>query len=142
MTTKMKINHLAIAVHDINEALTFWCDAMGLELSHIESVPSQNAEVAFIPIGTGILELVKPTSDDTGLAIFIKNKGNGIHHICIEVDDLDQMITQLVEKNIRLINEKPDVLEGRRIVFIHPKSASGVLVELCEIDKTDRDMVL
>lgn len=128
-----KINHVAIVVPDIDESLGFWRDALGLELHHIEDVPSQKAVVAFLPTGDSEVELVKPTAEDTGAAKFLRERGAGMHHLCFEVDDLDGMMAQLREKGIRLINEAPVELEGRRLIFIHPKSASGVLVELYQL---------
>lgn len=128
-----KINHVAIAVNDFEEALTFWRDALGLELDHVEDVPSQKSKVAFLPVGEGEVELVKPTEEGTGVAKFLEKNGPGMHHLCFEVDDIEGMLSSLKEKGIRLINEAPLVLEGRKMAFIHPKSANGVLVELYEL---------
>jgi methylmalonyl-CoA/ethylmalonyl-CoA epimerase len=133
MTKITKMNHVAIAVEDIEDALAFWRDALGLELDHVEDVPSQKAQVAFLPIGESELELVQPTADDTGTAKFLAKNGSGMHHLCFEVDDIEGMLAQLKNKGVRLINEEPLELEGRRMAFIHPKSASGVLVELYEL---------
>ena len=128
-----KINHIAIAVKDVEESLVFWRDAMGLTVDHIEDVPSQKAQVVFIPVGDSEVELVKPTSPDTGVAKFIDEKGGGMHHLCFEVDDIDGMLAQLKEKGVRLINEVALELPGRKMAFVHPKSTNGVLVELYEI---------
>jgi methylmalonyl-CoA/ethylmalonyl-CoA epimerase len=130
-----KINHVAIVVPDIESSLGFWRDALGLELHHIEDVPSQKAVVAFLPTGESEVELVKPTAEDTGAAKFLNERGPGMHHLCFEVDDLDGMMANLKEKGVRLINEAPVELEGRRLIFIHPKSANGVLVELYELTR-------
>ncbi len=128
-----KINHVAIAVPDIDAALGFWKDALGLELSHIEDVPSQKSIVAFLPSGESEVELVRPTTDDSGLAKFIQEKGAGMHHVCFEVDDIEGMLAGLKAKGIRLINETPVVLPGRKMAFVHPKASNGVLVELYEV---------
>ena len=128
-----KINHVAIAVDDFDEALTFWRDAMGLELDHIEDVPSQKSKVAFLPVGECEVELVKPTEEGTGVAKFLAKNGSGMHHLCFEVDEIEGMLARLQEKGVRLINAEPLVLEGRKMAFIHPKSANGVLVELYEL---------
>ena len=85
-----KVNHVAIVVADIDESLKFWQDAMGLKVDHVEDVPSQKSTVVFIPVGESELELVKPTSDDTGVAKFIAEKGGGMHHLCFEVDAIDE----------------------------------------------------
>lgn len=128
-----KINHIAIAVNDVEESLKFWRDAMGLQVDHIEDVPSQKAQVVFIPVGDSEVELVKPTSPDTGVAKFIEEKGGGMHHLCFEVDHIDEMLLDLKEKGVRLINEVALELPGRKMAFIHPKSTNGVLVELYEV---------
>jgi len=128
-----KINHIAIAVKDVEESLKFWRDAMGLQVDHIEDVPSQKSEVVFIPVGDSEVELVRPTSADSGVAKFVEEKGGGMHHLCFEVDNIDEMLTQLKERGVRLINETALELPGRKMAFIHPKSTNGVLVELYEV---------
>ncbi len=128
-----KINHIAIAVADIDGALNFWRDAMGLCVDHIEDVPSQKAVVAFLPCGDSEVELVKPTAEDTGVAKFLAERGGGMHHLCFEVDDIDAMLAQLKSKGVRLINEVATQLPGRKMAFVHPKSTGGVLVELYQL---------
>ncbi|MFZ6021720.1 MAG: methylmalonyl-CoA epimerase [Chloroflexota bacterium] len=128
-----KINHVAIAVSDVDASLTFWRDALGLKVDHVEDVPSQKAMVVFIPVGESEVELVRPTSEDTGVAKFLAERGGGMHHLCFEVDDIEGMLTDLKAKGVRLINETPLELPGRKMAFIHPKSSGGVLVELYEI---------
>lgn len=128
-----KINHVAIAVPDLDASLTFWRDALGLTLDHVEDVPSQKSMVAFIPCGDSEVELVKPTAEDTGVAKFIAERGGGMHHLCFQVDDIEEMLADLKDKGIRLINETPQVLPGRKMAFVHPKSTGGVLVELYQL---------
>jgi methylmalonyl-CoA/ethylmalonyl-CoA epimerase len=128
-----KIDHVAIVVEDIDSALGFWRDVMGLDLDHIEDVPSQASKVAFLPTGDSEVELVQPTDPESGLGKYLKKRGEGMHHLCVEVDDIDGMLAQLKEKGVRLINEEPLQLPGRKMAFIHPKAANGVLVELYEI---------
>ncbi len=128
-----KINHVAIAVGEMEGALGFWRDGLGLELAKVEEVPSQKAQVAFLPAGDSEIELVRPTEADTGMAKFIQEKGPGMHHVCLEVDDIAAMLADLKTKGVRLINETPQVLPGRKIAFVHPKSTGGVLVELYEV---------
>ncbi len=130
-----KINHVAIAVSDIDAALEFWRDGLGLNVDHIEDVPSQKATVVFIPVGESEVELVRPTADDTGVAKFLAERGGGMHHLCLEVDDIAATLADLKAKGVRLINETPLELPGRRMAFIHPKSTVGVLVELYELTK-------
>ncbi|WP_298005765.1 MULTISPECIES: methylmalonyl-CoA epimerase [Anaerolinea] len=133
MSKIKKINHVAIVVGDIEQALTFWRDALGLELHHVEDVPSQKAVVAFMPVGDSEVELVKPTTDDSGVAKFLAERGGGMHHLCFEVDDLEAKLAELKEKGVRLINETPVELPGRKMAFIHPRSTGGVLVELYQL---------
>ncbi|GAP07287.1 MAG TPA: methylmalonyl-CoA epimerase [Anaerolinea thermolimosa] len=128
-----KIHHIAIAVADIDNALSFWRDALGLELHHTEDVPGQKSVVAFLPVGDSEVELVKPTDEDSGVAKFLAERGGGMHHLCFEVDDLAAKLTELKARGIRLINETPVELPGRKMAFIHPKSTGGVLVELYEV---------
>ena len=125
-----RINHVAIVVPDVESALGFWRDALGLELSHLEDVPGQQSQVAFMPLGDSEVELVKPTTTTSGVAKFLSERGPGMHHLCFEVDDIEGMLAQLKDKGVRLINDAPILLEGRKVAFIHPKSANGVLVEL------------
>jgi methylmalonyl-CoA/ethylmalonyl-CoA epimerase len=132
MTIK-RINHVAIVVPDIDEALTFWRDALGLDLSHIEEVPEQETVVAFLPTGESQVELVEPTADSSGMARYLAKRGPGMHHICLEVDDIEQTLERLKAKGIRLINEEPVIgAGGKKIAFVHPKATGGVLVELYE----------
>ena len=135
MAKLSNINHVAVVVADIDESLKFWRDALGIEMSHLEDVPSQKAQVAFLPLGDSEVELVKPTADDTGAAKFLAERGGGMHHLCFETDDVVGMLAKLKEKGIKLINEEPIVLPGRKMAFVHPKSTGGVLVELYELTK-------
>lgn len=128
-----KINHIAIVVENIEEALGFWRDQLGLDLDHVENVPSQSSKVAFMPVGEGEVELVQPTDMETGLGKYLEKRGEGMHHLCIEVDDIESMLADLKTKGVRLIDDEPHDLPGRRMAFIHPKASNGVLVELYEI---------
>jgi methylmalonyl-CoA epimerase (EC 5.1.99.1) len=135
MAKLKKIDHVAVVVADIDQALKFWRDALGIEVDHVENVPSQKAQVAFLPVGDSELELVRPTALDSGTAKFLAERGGGMHHLCFEVDNLAEMLAELKVKEVRLINEEPVELPGRKMVFVHPKSTGGVLVELYEITK-------
>lgn len=129
----VKINHVAIAVNDLDDSLVFWRDVLGLNLQHIEDVPEQKSKVAFFPVGDSEVELVCPTEPDTGLAKFLESKGPGMHHLCFEVENIDAALTEMAAKGVKLINPQALVLPGRKMAFIHPKSTGGVLVELYEI---------
>jgi methylmalonyl-CoA/ethylmalonyl-CoA epimerase len=133
MAKVKKIHHIAIAAPDLNEALSFWRDNFGLELGKIEDIPVQKSEVAFMNLGDVEIELVRPTVEDSGTAKFLKDRGPGLHHICVEVDNIEEMLSELKGKGVRLINETPVELEGRKMAFIHPKSATGVLLELYQV---------
>jgi methylmalonyl-CoA/ethylmalonyl-CoA epimerase len=128
-----KMNHVAIVVEDLDAALHFWQDQLGLKLDHVEDAPSQGSKLAFIPVGESEIEWLQPTDQETGLAKYLAKHGEGLHHICVEVDDIEAMLTHLKTKGVRLINEEPVEMPGRRMAFIHPRAASGVLVELYEV---------
>ncbi len=136
-----RIDHIAIVVEDIELALEFWRDTLGLELSHVEDVPDQKSIVAFLPTRDSEVELVKPTDELSGVARYLKKRGPGVHHICFEVDDIVETLTRLREKGVRLINDEPTIgTGGKKIAFIHPESTHGVLVELYEL--TDQEPVI
>ncbi len=128
-----KINHVAVAVEDLSKAVEFWESVLGLKLDHIEEVESQKAKIAFFPCGESELELVQPTDPESGTARFIQTRGPGIHHLCLEVDDIEKALEELKSKEIRLINEVPLEMEGRKMAFLHPKSTGGVLIELYQV---------
>jgi methylmalonyl-CoA/ethylmalonyl-CoA epimerase len=136
MAKVTRINHIAILVDDLDSPLNFWRDALGLDLTHVEDVPAEQAQIAFLPTGESEIELVRPTTGDSGLARYLEKRGPGMHHICLEVDDIHGMLAQLKEKGIQLINEEPKTGSGgRKYAFVHPKSANGVMVQLYELPK-------
>ena len=108
------INHIAIIVPELEGALNFWEGALGLSLARTESVPSEGVDVAFLPVGGSNIELLKPSVADTGVARFLEKRGPGIHHMCLEVDDIDATMARLREHNIQLIIEKPVTGHGGR----------------------------
>ena len=129
-----RIDHIALVVEDIDEALHFWRDALGLELDHLQDVPREKSAIAFLPVGGSEIELVQPTSPDSGIAKYLEKRGPGMHHICLEVDDISGMLDQLRAKGVRLIHEKAVNGEnGKKYAFIHPRAAFGALVELYEL---------
>jgi methylmalonyl-CoA/ethylmalonyl-CoA epimerase len=134
MPTIKAINHVAVVVDDMEKSLSFWRDALGIELHELRDVPAEKSQVAFLPLAGAEVELVMPTSDDSGIAKYLAKRGQGMHHICLEVDDIEGMLSQLKSKNIRLINEEPrTAVDGKKYAFIHPESTGGVLVELYQI---------
>ena len=129
-----QINHVAIVVEDIQASLGFWRDALGLELHELRDVPVEQSKIAFLPLAGSEIELVQPTSDDSGIAKYLAKRGPGMHHVCLEVDDIDGMMQILKAKGIQLINEEARVAaDGKKYAFIHPKSTGGVLVELYQL---------
>jgi len=134
MPSIKKINHVAVVVDDMEKALFFWRDALGMELHELRDVPAEKSQVAFLPLESSEVELVVPTSDDSGISKYLAKRGPGMHHICLEVDDIAGMLAQLSAKGVRLINEEPRIAaDGKKYAFIHPESTSGVLVELYEL---------
>lgn len=131
-----RLDHIGIAVGSIDEA-TIWQD-LGLEISHVETVESQGVKTAFLAIGDANVELLEPTGADSPIAKFIEKRGEGIHHICLRVVDLDAQLARLVERGYRLINPSPvPGAHGCRVAFLHPSAGRGVLIELSE--KVDQD---
>ncbi len=128
-----KIDHIGIAVSNLEESLSFYEGALGLKVENIEEVPEQKVKVGFLDIGGVHLELLEPTSPDGPVAKFIEKRGEGIHHISILVDNIENSIESIKEKGIKLIDETPRKGAGdSKMAFIHPKSAHGVLLELYE----------
>jgi LAO/AO transport system kinase len=127
------INHLGIATKAIDEALGFWVDALGLENVHTESVEDQKVRVAMLPIGESRIELLEPTSEDSPISKFLEKRGGGIHHIAVEVEDIEAALAKLKARGVRLIDETPRIgAEGCLVAFVHPSSVGGVLLELVQ----------
>lgn len=134
MPSIKKINHVAVVVDDMDKALSFWRDALGMDLHELRDVPAEKSQVAFLPLEGSEVELVMPTSDDSGIAKYLSKRGAGMHHICLEVDDIQGMLAQLRDRGVRLINEEArTATDGKKYAFIHPESTSGVLVELYQL---------
>lgn len=128
------INHVAVVVEDLEKSLSFWRDALGIELHEMRDVPAEKSRIAFLPLAGAEVELVMPTTDDSGIAKYLAKRGPGMHHMCLEVDDIEGMLAQLRAKNVRLINEEPRTgADGRKYAFVHPESTGGVLVELYQL---------
>ena len=131
-----KINHIAIAVNNLEEAASFYQDVLGLTLSGVEVVSAQKTKVGFFKIGESNIELVQPAEPDSPLVKFLETKGPGIHHICFEVDDIETEVKAFLKKGATLIDQKPRPgAHQTKVAFVHPKSSNGVLIELCELPK-------
>ncbi len=128
-----RIHHVAVVVDDMDKSLSFWRDALGMDMQELRDAPTEQSQVAFLPLAGSEVELVRPTTEDSGIAKYLAKRGPGMHHICLEVDDISAMLAQLRDKGVRLINDEPRMAaDGRKYAFVHPESTGGVLVELYE----------
>lgn len=134
--TPIKIDHIAVVVNDMDSALGFWEKALGLTVEATEHNEHEAVEVAFLPVGESRVELLKPTTEDSGIAKYLAKRGAGMHHLCVAVPDIESAMKQIADAGIELINEAPRTREdGTRYAFVHPKSTGGVMVELYEYKK-------
>jgi methylmalonyl-CoA/ethylmalonyl-CoA epimerase len=128
-----KVDHIGIAVKSLETTLPFYTDVLKLPLLGIEEVETQLVRVAFLQAGGTKLELLEPTSDESTISKFIEKRGEGIHHVALAVESIEERISEIREKGIRMIDDQPRAgAGGANIAFMHPKSAAGVLFELCE----------
>ena len=133
MTKIKRLHHVAIVVDKIEDSSSFW-EVLGLKVGNIRDVPEQESRVAFLQLGDSEIELVEPINDSSGIARFLAKRGPGMHHICIEVEDIDAILADLRGKGFRLINPEAQYGDsGEKYAFIHPESTKGVLVELYEL---------
>jgi methylmalonyl-CoA epimerase len=131
----MKVDHIGIATHQIDEALGLWRDALGLQVAFTEDVTEQGVRVAMLPIGETHVELLEPLNQDSPVGRFLAKRGPGIHHVAVRVTDIHASLARLKEKGARLIDEIPRQGAGGCLVaFVHPSSANGVLLELVQHD--------
>jgi methylmalonyl-CoA/ethylmalonyl-CoA epimerase len=130
-----KIDHIGVAVKNLEESLKFYQETLGLDLQGVEVVEEQKVKVAFLPIGDTEIELLESTDVDGPIARYIDKKGEGVQHIAYRVDDIEKAIADMMSKGVKMIDEKPRYgAGGAKIAFCHPKSTNGVLVELCQRD--------
>ncbi len=129
----VKVDHIGIAVSNLEETLKVYTDLLGLELHGTETVEEQKVKTAFLPVGDSEIELLESTAPDGPIAKFIEARGQGIQHIAFKVDDIEAALAELKAKGVRLIDEKPRYgAGGAKIAFLHPKATNGVLIELCQ----------
>lgn len=127
-----KISHIGVAVNNLNEVIKFYEETLGLRIKGIEEVKDQKVKLAMIPIGESRIEILESTDPEGPIAKFIESKGEGLHHLALEVDNIEETLKKLKERGARLIDEKPRIgAGGVKIAFVHPK-APRVLLELCE----------
>ncbi len=127
-----RIHHVAVIVEAMEPALRFWRDSLGLDLDVVEDMAHDRVRIAFLPVGESKIELVEPTDDTTGVARFLAKSGEGVHHVCFEVDNLAETLLRLEIDGIELIDTSPRKGAEGPVAFLHPRSCHGVLVELIE----------
>ncbi len=129
----LKLDHIGIAVKNLEETLAFYTDVLGLECQGTEVVEEQKVKVAFLPIGDTEIELLESTTEDGPIAKFIEKNGEGMQHIAFKVDNIEEAIEHMLAKGMKMIDEKPRYgAGGAKIAFVHPKSTNRVLVELSQ----------
>ncbi len=128
---KAVLDHIGIAVDDLDAALAFYTEALGLEVDATEDVPSQGVRAHFVRVGSASLELLEATTEESPIRRFVSRRGAGMHHITLRVDDIAAALARLKARGVRLVDETPrEGAEGALVAFVHPASAHGVLVEL------------
>ena len=128
-----QIAHIGIAVRSIDDALAFYRDQLGLTLSEIIELPERGLRIAMLPCGEAVLELMEPVGEASQIQGFLDKRGPGIHHLCLQVDDIESSLSHLDDEGVRLISKRAEVgAEGFPVAFIHPKATGGVLLELLE----------
>jgi methylmalonyl-CoA epimerase len=130
-----RIDHVAIIVRNIEQALVFYRDALGITPSEIKEVPTEQVRIAFLPMGGpggSELELIEPITPNSSLTRFLEKRGEGLHHICLEVADIDAALAEMQEKGVPVLDKQPRIAAGGRAIFLHPKGTNGVLLELLE----------
>jgi methylmalonyl-CoA epimerase len=130
-----KIDHIGMAVKSISEAARFYTEVLGIKMTGMETVADQKAKVCFLPVDDTNIELLEPTEPDGPVAKFIESRGEGVHHIALHVENIEETLEHLKSNGVRLIDQKPRIgARGIRIAFVHPKETRGVLLELCQED--------
>src|SRR3989440_11607006 len=130
-----RIDHIAIIVRDIEQALVFYRDTLGITPGEIKEVPGEQVRIAFLPLGGpggSEIELIEPITADSSLTKFLERRGEGLHHICLEVDDIDATLAEMQAKDVPVLDQQPRIAAEGRASFVHPRAANGVLLELLE----------
>ncbi|MBI4295075.1 MAG: methylmalonyl-CoA epimerase [Chloroflexi bacterium] len=129
-----RVNHIAIAVNNLDEALAVYEQLFGLKPAEVKTVPEQKVKAALLPVGDGEIELIQPIDPNSGVAKFLQARGEGIHHICLEVDDIDKSLETMASRGAELIDKKGRPGLAGIVGFLHPKSTRGVLIELAQVE--------
>ena len=130
-----RIDHIAIIVRDIEQALVFYRDTLGITPGEIKEVPGEQVRIAFLPMGGpggSEIELIEPTTPDSSLAKFLEKRGECLHHVCLEVENIDAALAEMQEKGAPVLDKQPRIAAEGRAIFLHPRGTSGVLLELLE----------
>lgn len=130
-----RIDHIAIIVRNLEQALVFYRDTLGITPGEIKEVPSEQVRIAFLPMGGpggSEIELIEPTTPDSSLTKFLEKRGEGLHHVCLEVDNIDAALAEMQAKGAPVLDKQPRVAAEGRAIFLHPKGTNGVLLELLE----------
>jgi len=130
-----RIDHVAIIVRNIEQALVFYRDTLGIEPSAVKEVPTEQVRIAFLPMsgpGGSEIELIEPTTPDSSLSKFLDKRGEGMHHICLEVENIDDALHEMQDKGAAVLDKQPRIAAEGRAIFLHPKGTNGVLLELLE----------
>lgn len=138
-----RIDHVAIIVCNIDQALAFYRDTLGILPGEIRDVPTEQVRIAFLPLGGpggSEIELIEPTMPDSSLAKFLEKRGEGLHHICLEVDDIEVTLQEMQERGAPVLDQQPRIAAEGRAIFVHPKGTNGVLLELLEKKNTTADL--
>ncbi len=134
-----RIDHVAIIVRNIDQALAFYRDILGITPREIRDVPTEQVRIAFLPLGGpdgSEIELIEPTTSDSSLVKFLEKRGEGLHHICLEVDDIETSLQEMQERGAPVLDQRPRIAAEGRAIFVHPKGTNGVLLELLEKKNT------
>jgi methylmalonyl-CoA/ethylmalonyl-CoA epimerase len=132
------VNHVALVVNDMDETLEFYRRTFGVGSAETEEVPDQGVRAAVVRIGGTLLELIEPTDPSSGVARYIERRGEGMHHICFEVDNLEDTLSRLDDADVQLVDKTPRKGLVGNIAFLHPRSTRGVLIELVDADGAKR----
>jgi len=130
-----RIDHIAIIVRDIEQALVFYRDTLGITPGEIKEVPGEQVRIAFLPLGGpggSEIELIEPTTPDSSLTKFLEKRGEGLHHVCLEVENIDAVLAEMQEKGAPVLDKQPRNAAEGRAIFLHPRGTNGVLLELLE----------
>ena len=130
-----RIDHIAIIVRDIEQALVFYRDTLGITPGEIKEVPGEQVRIAFLHLGGpggSEIELIEPTTPDSSLAKYLEKRGEGLHHVCLEVENIDAVLAEMQEKGAPVLDKQPRIAAEGRAIFLHPRGTHGVLLELLE----------